>query len=138
LKLLGQESWPPDAHKVPIFAKIKADLQKYLSFVWLGTNGKCLFRLFRLENQCFRPLTVGSDHSIEFFEFLKKVFQQILVEQRKLEVLLINLAILWNRIPKNQEKILRFQTQRICYLEWFLSKRSYSKFDFGTSKIRAF
>jgi hypothetical protein len=30
---VGLESWPPDAPKVPIFAKFKANLQKYISFL---------------------------------------------------------------------------------------------------------
>jgi hypothetical protein len=44
-KLLELETWQPNALKVPIFAIFKGELQKYTSFLWLGTNEKCLFGL---------------------------------------------------------------------------------------------
>jgi hypothetical protein len=44
-------------------------------------------------------------------------FDQSLVEQQKVYVLLKNRAIFWKKSLKNQEKNLKFQTQRICHLE---------------------
>jgi hypothetical protein len=58
LKLLGLETWPPDAPKVSIFAIFKAYLQKYISFLFI------------------------TKYNIASFAFVKKPFNLILGKLR--------------------------------------------------------